>query len=73
MYKKLFWKHPAPIPAFIKLESFSLWGYALHTRGYFYFTIKVPKGVSKGTPLRYPPGQVTVKAGGANQNDAPSP
>ena len=39
----------------------------------FSFTRKVSKSVSKGLPLRYPLGQVTVKAGGANQNDAPSP
>ena len=42
-------------------------------RGIFPFTRKDTKGVSKGLPLRYPLGQVTVKAGGANQNDAPSP
>ena len=51
----------------------SLWAYAAHPCGYFSFTRKVSKSVSKGIPLRYPLGQVTVKAGGANQNDAPSP
>ena len=42
-------------------------------RGIFPFTRKDTKGVSKGLPLRYPLGEVTVKVGGANQNDAPSP
>ena len=42
-------------------------------RGIFPFTRKDTKGVSKGVPLRYPLGEVTVKVGGANQNDAPSP
>ena len=37
------------------------------------FPRKDTKGVSKGRPLRYPLGEVTVKVGGANQNDAPSP
>ena len=32
------------------------WGYAPHTRGYFPFTRKVTKVVSKGTPLRHPRG-----------------
>ena len=51
----------------------AMWAYAAHPCGYFSFTRKVSKSVSKGLPLRYPLGQVTVKAGGANQNDAPSP
>ena len=42
-------------------------------RGIFPFTRKDTKGVSKGLPLRYPLGEVTVKVGGANQNDVPSP
>ena len=42
-------------------------------RGIFPFTRKDTKGVSKGLPLRYPLGEVTVKVGGANQYDAPSP
>ena len=33
-----------------------MWGYAPHTRGYFPFTMKVTKVVSKGTPLRHPLG-----------------
>ena len=32
----------------------SLWAYAAHPCGYFSFTRKVSKSVSKGLPLRYP-------------------
>ena len=35
-------------------ERLSLWAYAAHPRGIFPFTRKDTKGVSKGTPLRYP-------------------
>ena len=35
-------------------ERVSLWAYAAHSRGIFPFTRKDTKGVSKGTPLRYP-------------------
>ena len=38
-------------------ERLSLWAYAAHPRGIFPFTRKDTKGVSKGTPLRYPWGK----------------
>ena len=38
-------------------ERLSLWAYAAHSRGIFPFTRKDTKGVSKGTPLRYPWGK----------------
>ena len=53
--------------------QFTMWAYAAHPCGSFSVTRKGAKSVSKGIPLRYPLGQVTVKAGGENQNDAPSP
>ena len=40
-------------------ERLSLWAYAAHPRGIFPFTRKDTKGVSKGTPLRYPHPSIT--------------
>ena len=57
----------------IKPDTLLMWAYAAHAFRIFPFTRKDTKGVSKGLPLRYPLGEVTVKVGGANQNDAPSP
>ena len=38
--------------------QFAMWAYAAHPCGYFSFTRKVSKSVSKGLPLRYPLGAV---------------
>ena len=46
---------PAPNGSLHKTKI-SLWAYAAHSCGYFSFTRKVSKSVSKGTPLRYPRG-----------------
>ena len=65
--------HADPLESTAETCQIAMWAYAAHSCGYFSVTRKVSKSVSKGLPLRYPLGQVTVKAGGVNQNDAPSP
>ena len=52
--RKLFKSPHDPLESTAKTCQFVMWAYAAHPRGYFSFTRKVSKSVSKGLPLRYP-------------------
>ena len=52
--RQLFKSPHDPLESTAKTCQFVMWACAAHSRGYFSFTRKVSKSVSKGLPLRYP-------------------
>ena len=51
--QKSFKSPHGPLESTAKTCQFVMWACAAHSRGYFSFTRKVSKSVSKGLPLRY--------------------